>query len=194
MANGKVTIGYAFPMVAKYSYNGTAVTYTDARFLARGVDVSIQPDQASDSGFYADNMRAESDAGVFTGGTLSQTVDGLFPESETMIMGLPAATEDGFEYNDDQNIPYVAAGWTTTWQSAGVCTYTANVLYKVKYNQIQKTARTHGENTEYQTQALTARIERSDAAKHPWQWTSKDFDTEEEALSALKTKLGYTDP
>ena len=194
MANGKVITGYAWPMVAKYNLSGTTVTYSDARFLARGVDNSIQPDQASDSGFYADNMRAESDAGVFTGGTLSQTVDGLFPESETMIMGLPAATEDGFEYNDDQNIPYVAAGWTTTWQSDGVRTYTANVLYKVKYNQIQKTARTHGENTEYQTQALTARIERSEAAKHPWQWTSVDFDTESEALAALKTKLGYTEP
>ena len=194
MANGKVITGYAWPMVARYNLSGTTVTYSNARFLARGVDNSIQPDQASDSGFYADNMRAESDAGVFTGGTLSQTVDGLFPESETMIMGLPAATEDGFEYNDDQNIPYVAAGWTTTWQSDGVRTYTANVLYKVKYNQIQKTARTHGENTEYQTQALTARIERSEAAKHPWQWTSVDFDTESEALAALKTKLGYTEP
>lgn len=194
MANGKVIIGYAWPMVAKYSFNGTAVTYTAARFLARGVDNSIQPDQASDSGFYADNMRAESDAGVFTGGTLNQTVDGLFPESEAFIMGLPAPTTDGYEYNDDQAIPYVASGWVTAWQSAGVRSYTANVLYKTKYNQIQKTARTHGENTEYQTQPLTARIERSDAAKHPWQWVSQDFDSEEDALSALKTKLGYTGP
>ena len=100
MANGKVITGYAWPMVAKYNLSGTTVTYSDARFLARGVDVGIQPNQPSDTGFYADNMRAESDPGKFTTGTLNQTVDGLFSESETMIMGLPAATEDGFEYND----------------------------------------------------------------------------------------------
>ena len=194
MANGKVITGYAWPMVARYVNNNGTVTYTGARFLARGVDVNIQPDQPSDSGFYADNMRAESDPGRFTSGTLNQTVDGLFPESETMIMGLPAATQDGFEYNDDQEKPFVASGWVTEWQSAGVKSYTATVLYKVKYNQIQKTARTRGENMEYQTQPLTARIERSDAVKHPWQWTSVDFDTESEALAALKTKLGYTEP
>ena len=192
MANGKVITGYAWPMVAKYNLSGTTVTYSDARFLARGVDVNIQPDQPSDSGFYADNMRAESDPGRFTSGTLNQTVDGLFPESETMIMGLPAATQDGFEYNDDQEKPFVASGWVTEWQSAGVKSYTANVLYKVKYNEISKAAGTHGETISYQTQALTGQIERSDAAKHPWQWTSTDFDTEEAALAALKTKLGYT--
>ena len=192
MANGKVITGYAWPMVARYVNNNGTVTYTGARFLARGVDVNIQPDQPSDSGFYADNMRAESDPGRFTSGTLNQTVDGLFPESETMIMGLPAATQDGFEYNDDQEKPFVASGWVTEWQSAGVKSYTANVLYKVKYNEISKSAGTHGETISYQTQALTGQIERSDAAKHPWQWTSTDFDTEEAALNALKTKLGYT--
>lgn len=140
MPNGKVIIGYSFPMVGKYVNNNGTVTYTDSRFLARGVDCAIQPDQPSDTGFYADNIRAESDPGVFTGGTLNQTVDGLFADSETMIMGLPAATEDGYEYNDDQAVPYVGSGWVTAWQSGGVQTYTANLLYKVKYNQINKSA------------------------------------------------------
>lgn len=193
MPNGKVIIGYSFPMVGKYVNNNGTVTYTDSRFLARGVDCAIQPDQPSDTGFYADNIRAESDPGVFTGGTLNQTVDGLFADSETMIMGLPAATEDGYEYNDDQVVPYVGSGWVTAWQSGGVQTYTANLLYKVKYNQINKSAATRGENVSYQTQPLTARIERSDAAKRPWQWVSKDFSTEDAALAALKTKLGYED-
>lgn len=192
MANGRVIVGYAFPMVGRYANSNGTVTYTGARFLARGVDSQIQPDQASDSGFYADNIRAESDAGKFHGGTLNQTVDGLFAESEAFIMGLPAATEDGYSYDDDQEIPFVGSGWVTAWQSDGVRSYTANLLCKVKYNQINKSAATQGENVTYQTQPLTARIERSDAAKHPWQWVSKDFDSEEGALSALKTKLGYT--
>lgn len=194
MANGKVIVGYAFPMVGRYANSNGTVTYTGARFLARGVDNQIQPDQASDGGFYADNIRAESDAGKFRGGTLNQTVDGLFSESEAFIMGLPTPTQDGYEYNDDQAIPYVGSGWVTAWQSDGERTYTANLLCKVKYNQIAKSAQTQGENVTYQTQPLTARIERSDAAKHPWQWVSTDFDTEEAALNALKTKLGYTEP
>ena len=61
MPNGKVIIGYSFPMVGKYVNNNGTVTYTDSRFLARGVDCAIQPDQPSDTGFYADNIRAESD-------------------------------------------------------------------------------------------------------------------------------------
>ncbi len=94
-AAGKVCPGFSKPYVALYSASGTTLTYTSGQKLARGVDVSIEPESSDDNKFYADNVEAETDAGTFSGGTLSLTVDGLLQAAESLIMGLPAADSDG---------------------------------------------------------------------------------------------------
>ena len=104
-AAGKVCIGFSKPYVAVYTNSGTTITYSDGRVLARGVDVSIEPETSDDNKFYADNTEAETDAGTFSGGTLSLTVDGLHQDAEALIMGLPAADSSGtsgsrFEWMD----------------------------------------------------------------------------------------------
>ena len=50
-------------------------TYTSGQILARGVEVSIDPEVGDDNTFYADNISAETAPGVFTGGTVTLTVD-----------------------------------------------------------------------------------------------------------------------
>ena len=42
MANGKVITGYSNPIVARYTYSGGAISYSDKMPLARGVEVSIE--------------------------------------------------------------------------------------------------------------------------------------------------------
>lgn len=95
-AAGKVCTGFSKPYVALYSHDGTTITYTSGRVLARGVDVSIEPETSDDNAFYADNVQAENDAGTFTGGTLNLTVDGLLQEAEKLIMGLPTPDAKGW--------------------------------------------------------------------------------------------------
>lgn len=194
MAAGKVKTGFSKPYVAKYSAEGGKITYAEGRLLARGVDVSVEPETSDTNTFYADNQAAETDDGTFTGGTVTLTVDGLLSDAESLIMGLPeAGTDEWFAYNDKQKIPYVAIGYITRYVSDGKTTYVPTVLVKTKFQQKGDSAKTQEDSIDWQTQELTANILRGDDADHSWKYLGKDYDTEAEAEAALKAKLGITD-
>lgn len=195
MAAGKVCTGFSKPYVANYSANGGSVTFSNGRVLARGVSVNVAPDSSDDNKFYADNQEAESASGIFTGGTLTLTVDGLLTDAERFIMGLPTAGEDDFvAYGDNQEVPYIAVGFITKYMSSGVTTYVPTVIVKTKFSQLTLDAETQGEEIDWQTQELTATIMRGDDSNHTWKYLGKDYTTEEAAEDALKTKLGITEP
>lgn len=189
-AVGKVCTGFSHPMVAEYAETGGTISYTNAMVLARGVDVSIEPDTPEDNDFYADNVRAESAPNRFTSGSANVTVDGLLVAAERMIMGLPAADTDGWvAYGDSMNPPYVGFGYVARYMSGGVESFVPTILVKTKFNIIQNTAATQEEEIDWQTQALTTRIFRGDNANHDWKWLGKDYATEAEAIAALTAKF-----
>lgn len=191
-AAGKVCTGFSLPYVAKYACADGVISYSSGRKLARGVDVSIEPDSAEDNVFHADNVAAETDAGTFTGGTLNLTVDGLFQEAEQMIMGLPTpdTESDWLDYDEEQEVPYVGVGFIARYQSEGVTTYCPTIIVKVQFNQLQSSHATSEEQKNYQTQALSAAILRGDDTKRKWKRVAKeDYATEAEAEAAIKTAL-----
>lgn len=191
-AAGKVTTGFSLPYVALYAASGGTITYTSGQKLARGVDVSISPESGSDNNFYADNVIAESDAGKFTGGTLSLTVDGLLPTTRKLIFGLPAATGGWTEFGDDMAVPYVAVGYIARSQSDGVVKYTPTIIAKCKFNLPEDSAATQEDSINWQTESLTATIMRADDANHTWKFLGDEQSTEAAAEAALKTKLGIS--
>lgn len=189
MAAGKVTIGFSKPYVALY--DATAGTYSDGQVLARGVGVSAEIESSDENIFYADNQAAESDAGRFTGGTVTLTVDGLQTAAEKLIMGLPTAGADGWmAYDDDQAIPYVGIGFIVCYMSDDVESYTPFVFSKCKFNQIAIDASTMEDEIDWQTQELEATIMRGNDAKHTWKWVGASVATEAAAETALQAKLG----
>lgn len=189
MAAGKVTIGFSKPYVA--IYDPSTQEYSDGQILARGVGVSAEIESSDDNIFYADNVAAESDAGRFTGGTVTLTVDGLFAAAEKLIMGLPTAGSDGFmAYDDDQAIPYVGIGFVVRYMSDGVETYTPFVFTKTKFTQIPIDANTMEDEIDWQTQELEATIMRGDDAKHTWKLVGGAESTEAAAEAKIKTKFG----
>lgn len=200
-ANGRVCTGFSAPWVANYSNSGTTVTYSNARVLARGVNVSIEPDDASsDNVFYADNISAEVVAGVFTGGTLTLTVDGLFEEAERMIYGLPEPVDvtvgtDTVEvqgYGDGMVIPYVGVGFVIRYQSDGVVSYVPCVMPKCRFNQHSVSANTQEDSIDWQTQELTATLLRDDTATHNWKRIGEAQTSEQAAINVVKVLLGAT--
>ena len=193
MANGQVTTGFSKPWVAKYNYANGNVTYTDAMPLARGVDVSIDVEATEDNNFYADNVQAESDSGTMSGGTVTVTVDGLLVAAERLIMGLPAAGEDGgIVYDDDQVIPDVGFGFVQRVMSDGVTSYIPIVLKRVKYSQIGLEAATQEDEIDWQTQELEATLQRAEDAKRSWKYRGAPQATETAAETIVKTQLGVT--
>lgn len=191
---GKVCTGFSKPYVALYAESSGTITYTSGQQLARGVDVSIEPESSDDNDFYADNVKAESAPKRFTGGTVTLTVDGLLVAAEKLIMGLPTPSSGNWvSYDDDQAVPYVGIGYIARYMSGGVESFAPTVLCKCMFNVISSNAATQEEEIDWQTQELTATIMRGDDAKHTWKYiSSEDYSTEAAAEAALKLKLGIS--
>lgn len=193
MANGRVITGFSKPWVAKYSAEGTTVSYSDGIPLARGVEVQIEPESTDDNRFYADNIVAENEAGTFTGGTATITVDGLKDAANRLIFGLPTATEGGWtNYDNTQEVPYMGFGCVVRYQEDGITSYVPMILTKIQFNEAGMDAATQEEEIDWQTQELTAQIFRDDSATQVWKRLGTGVATESAAEEAVKTALGIT--
>lgn len=200
MAAGKVLTGFSLPYVALYSASGTTITYSSGQKLARGVSVSISPETADDNKFHADNIAAESAPGLFTGGEITLTVDGLKNAAEKLIMGLPAPTAttvgsasvDVYEYGDSMEIPYVGIAFIARYQEDGVQSYVPVLLPKCRFSTAGMEAATQEEEIDWQTQELTASIFRDDSANHVWKKVAEDQESESEAEAVIKALLSIT--
>ena len=197
MANGRVITGFSLPYVALYdttTQSGTTtVSYSSGQILARGVSVSLSVDSADDNDFYADNVKAESATGMFGGGEVTLTVDGLLANAEKLIMGLPTVGEDGFYlYGDSMSIPYVGIGFIVRYMSDGVTSYVPVILNKCKFTTPNLEANTQEDSIDWQTQELTATVMRDDSANHTWKMVGTATSTEALAEAAIKTKFSIS--
>lgn len=198
LAAGAVGTGFRYPTVGLYNGDGSPGTHTNGRRLARGVSMSLDVQTAEGNVFNADDVTAESNADQFSSGTMSLTVDGLLPDSERMINGLPE--EETVEANgkqvpitrtgDDANSPNVGYGALRVYASNGIELFRCIVLPKVCFRQAGFDAETRTEQKNYQTQDLTADIMRIDSGKHDWRWLGALYTTAEEALADLDALLG----
>ena len=192
-AAGKVCTGFSKPYVAKYSNTGGTISYTSGQKLARGVEVSLDPNASDANNFYADNIIAESVPGSFTSGTCTLTVDGLLAEARELVAGLPAADEDGFShYGDSQAIPFVGIGFVVRYLSDGVTYYTPVVLPKCSLQPESLSAATQEDEVDFQTEELTFNVLRDDSANHDWKLLGGDLSTEAAAEAKIQAKLGIT--
>ena len=198
MANGKVCTGFSMPFVALYSAENGTVTYSGGIPLARGVDVSLDIEGASDNDFYADNVKAESDTQTFTSGTVSLTVDGLKDAARKLIMGVTATRSvtvgtDGtvvFEqYDNTQVVPYVGIGFVVRYMENGVTTYAPIILTKCKFSPEGLEAATQEDDIDFQTTSLEAEILRDDSSTGTWKLIGADQTTEAAAVAAYKATL-----
>lgn len=200
MANGKVITGYSKPYVALYNPNNGNPTYSGGMPLARGVDVSIEPETGDSVDFYADNVLAESAGGVFTGATMTMTVDGLKDAARKLIMGLPtpedvtvgSKTVKVYDYDDRQVIPYVGVGFVVRYMEAGVTTYQPVVVTKAAFEVDGLDAATQEETIEFQTMELTASLMRDDSTNHRWRRIAEDQTTEADAEAVIKAIMNIT--
>lgn len=190
-ATGRVATGFSFPYVGTYSASGTTITYASVQELARGVSVAIAPDSSDNNIFYANNVDAERESGIFNGGTMTLVVDGLLQEAQALIMGLTAG-DDGLEYGDNVAQPFCGVGFITRYRSGDVTFFVPTLIRKVKFNQLGNDSATQEEEIEWQTQELTAQVYRADNDVRSWKWEGGDYATEAEAVAALTAKMGVT--
>lgn len=197
MANGKVITGYSKPFVALYNNNEGTIAYSSGMPLARGVDVSVEAETGDAVNFYADNVMAESVGGVFTGATITMTVDGLKDAARKLIMGLPNAepltvgsdSVDIYTYDDRQNIPNVGIGFVVRYMESGVTSYQPVVFTKASFSVDGLDAATQEEEIEFQTTELEAALMRDDSEHHAWRKIGAEQTTETAAVNVVKALL-----
>lgn len=196
MANGRVVTGFSDPFVALYANSGTSITYTSCTPLARGVEVTVEAEESSDSNnFYADNVLAESIQGIFSGGTATLTVDGLLETTRKLIYGLPTADGSGWtHFGDNQSVPYVGIGFVTRYMSGGVTSYVPTILTKAIFAAEPQNAATQGDEVDWQTTELKATLLRDDSANHDWKMIGTAQATQAAAVSMITTALGGITP
>lgn len=196
-----VTTGFSMPYVAKYANTSTTVTYTSGMDLARGVSLSLEIDTADDNNFYANNVLAEVETAQFTSGSATVTVDGLSNEAATLIFGLPAPTSLAVGapettvqmqgYGEALNPPYVGFGCVRRTQMEGKVEYWPLILPKIKFGLPSDEMATQEDQIDWQTQELTATIQRDDTTAKNWKVISAEgLATEAEAYAAVKAFLG----
>ena len=187
-AAGKVVTGFSKPYVAKYAYTGGAFSYSSGQILARGVSVSASVDASDDNKFYADNIVAETESGVFTSGELTLTVDGLLEAAEKLIMGLPTADAAGFiNWDDTQNIPDVGIGFVVRYMSDGVTTYAPIIFPRCAFKFTGIDAATQEENISWQTRELTATVKRAEDTGRTWRKLGEEKSSEALAENMIRT-------
>lgn len=187
MALGKVCTGFSKPYVAIYNYSDGTITYGDGQILARGVEVSIEPESSDATNFYADNVIAETIGGQFTGGTATLTVDGLLQDAEKLIAGLPTAEKDGFiDYGMNQSTPFVGLGFIVRYLSGGVTYYTPVILTKAILNPQSTEAATQEDEVDFQTQELEFTLSRDDSLNGVWKKVGGELASEAAAEAAIK--------
>lgn len=201
MKKGRVLIGFYAPFVGLYGCEGGKVTFTKGMRLARGVDVSINPETSDNNDFYADGVVAESEGGEFKGGNIKYTVDGLLDAAERFVYGLPDPEEmtvgdkkvNVTKYGNKSKPPYVGTGFVVAYQSEGNVTYQPIILPKVKFITHGTEAKTKEEQKDWQTQVLEASICREDTADENWKWLFEEQTTEAEAIAILTSVLNVAD-
>lgn len=192
MANGRVITGFSKPYAAIYRNADGNVTYTGAEPIGRGVNVDLSPESSDDNKFYADNQAAESASGVFTGGTITLSIDGFKTSVRKKFFGLPEPDEKGWIADGDStNAPYLGIGYLVRYMEDGITTYVPTVIAKTKLSLPGEAAATQEEEIDWQTTEVTGTLMRDDTSNHNWRFISeKDYTTEEEAEAALVEKLG----
>lgn len=201
MANGRVCTGFSLPKVAKYTASSGVVSYANVQALARGVDVTLSIETASDNKFYADNVLAESENQAFSSGSLSMTVDGLKDTARKMITGVVTTSSTTVStgvtvtwdiYDDAAVVPYVGVGFVARYMEDNVTSFVPIVLKKVKFADPEISAATQEESIDWQTQTLEGEVMRDDSASHAWRMIGTALSTEAQAESAVLKALGAT--
>lgn len=202
-ARGEVVTGFSYPIVALYAAAAGVVTYSNGRDLARGVSIVPSIEVANeDNTLFTDNQAAEEGQRRFRSGTAAITVDGLLTASEKMIMGLSETDKEEVTvgqdtvtfnvYGRNQKIPYVGYGNVLRCQSNGNEFFRAFVYRKIIFSQFDVQAATEGQEIDWQTQELSAKIMRDDTPKRAWKWFSNPLATELEAYNAARAVLGMS--
>lgn len=189
-------IGMRYPVVAKLASHtaGSAPTYSAGMYMGKAIAGNLTITR-NNNPLYADDTIAEDDNSI-SAMSLEMGLDDLLENVQVYMLGTKeSGTGTDLEYIDtDASAPEVGAGYIRVRRKNGVTKYQAVWMYKVVFGQESETTQTKGETIEWQTPTIVGRAAAVDvdgSGDRAFR-VKKVFDTEEAALTWLKSKANIT--
>lgn len=176
-------------------YTPSDQSYDTPFQVARLVSASPEIEYSDANNFYADDGVAESIAGVFTGGSVTFTVDGLTLANRQKLEGSTSVTVNGvtaLASRPEDAKPYFGVGYIEREMYQGTSYYVPVCFPKVQFAPSMREASTQEEDIEFQTLDLEATIMRDDTADKNYRYIGARKTTATDALADLKALLGVT--
>lgn len=194
-------IGLSKPYYALYSASGNTVSYSGGGIIAKAIEADIEVNSTDDNNLNADNGVAETDR-AFVSGNIKLTTDdlsqsvtkamlGLTEEAITGITGITDTDVKELIYDDRQAAPYLGIGFIIKKKISGEIRWRAVILRKVMFNVPNDSAKTQGQQIEWQTPEISGTFMRDDGTYHQWK-SEATFTTEAQAETYIKSKLSIT--
>lgn len=182
-------VGVRKSFYAKYS-KGTdgEYGYSGGGAFAKMVNISVSA-ESNDAELYSDDGLEESDYS-FVKGVVKVTASDLEDGPRADILGI-TKTEDGELVYGDNIEPEVGFGFVITKKKAGVFSYRAIVLTRVKFKTPEDAAATLAGKLSFQNQNIEGTCSRDHSEKRNWK-REQTFKTEAEAVAYIKGLLNIT--
>lgn len=144
-----------FALMTGEDTSAAAPTYEKPEVLAKSIEVTITP-RYREGSLYASNSAVRREKRI-DGYDVSVNMDQVVSAVRKKILGRRVDSKGVQIINGKQKAPYLALGFAQTKDNNGQELWW---LYKGKFAEGEKTAKTSGENIEYQTPTLSAQFDR----------------------------------
>lgn len=160
-------------------------SFDGAKSFGKAVSCSVSLTNNS-AELYADDALAESDTS-FQSGTVTLGVDDDREATFADVLGHNIDASGEVTYNSNDVAPFVALARIVVKMVNNVRLYKVNVLYKVKFSDVNESENTKGESVEFATPTIEGKI--AQLANGDWK-TTKTFSTKAEALAFIQALFG----
>lgn len=144
-----------FALMTGEDSTAAAPTYDTPEVLAKSIEVTVTP-RYREGSLYASNASVRREKRI-DGYDVSVNIDQVVAAVRKKLLGRHVDSKGVQIIKGTQEAPYLALGFAQTKDDN---TQELWWLYKGKFAEGEKTAKTRGENIEYQTPTLTAQFDR----------------------------------
>lgn len=183
---------YAVAAPIQMEADGQAITYGKGQVIGGMMTAEISYTRNSNP-LYADDRVMEEDNSI-TGGTIKMGVDDVNDDARVMMLGDVKEGDAGEEvyHETGESAPYVGAGYIRVRRKDNKTNYIAYWVHKAIFGIGTESAKTKGQNIEWQTPTLEGSIMgvKNNAALQTRFRERRTFTKESEARTWLNKKAG----
>ena len=183
---------YAVAAPIQTEADGQAITYGKGQVIGGMMTAEISYTRNSNP-LYADDRVMEEDNSI-TGGTIKMGVDDVNDDARVMMLGDVKEGDAGEEvyHETGESAPYVGTGYIRVRRKDNMTNYIAYWVHKAIFGIGTESAKTKGQNIEWQTPTLEGSIMgvKNNAALQTRFRERRTFTKESEARAWLNKKAG----